>query len=78
MSEAAVIGASDAYRGETVIAFVSAEAGAALDAATLKSFCRERLAAYKCPAEIHIMAELPKTATGKVTRITLKQELAAR
>ena len=76
--EAAVVGAPDAYRGETVIAFVSAEAGAALDAGTLTRFCRERLAAYKCPAEIHIMAELPKTATGKITRNTLKQDLRAR
>jgi long-chain acyl-CoA synthetase len=76
--EAAVVGAPDAYRGETVIAFVSAEAGASLDEAKLKGFCRTRLAAYKCPAEIHIMAELPKTATGKITRITLKQDLAAR
>ena len=76
--EAAVVGAPDAYRGETVIAFVSAEAGAALDAAALKRFCRERLAAYKCPAEIHVMAELPKTATGKITRIALKQDLRTR
>jgi long-chain acyl-CoA synthetase len=76
--EAAVVGAPDAYRGETVIAFVSAEAGAALDATALTRFCRERLAAYKCPAEIHIMAELPKTATGKITRNTLKQDLKPR
>jgi long-chain acyl-CoA synthetase len=76
--EAAVVGAPDAYRGETVIAFVSAEAGATLDAATLTRFCRERLAAYKCPTEIHIMSELPKTATGKITRITLKQDLRTR
>ena len=48
--EAAVTGAPDAYRGETVIAFVSAEPGAVLDVAALARFCRERLAAYKCPA----------------------------
>jgi long-chain acyl-CoA synthetase len=76
--EAAVVGAPDAYRGETVIAFVSAETGAALDATALTRFCRERLAAYKCPAEIHVMAELPKTATGKITRIALKQDLRTR
>ena len=76
--EAAVVGAPDAYRGETVIAFVSAEAGATLDVAALAAFCRERLAAYKCPAEIHIMAELPRTATGKITRITLKQDPRSR
>jgi long-chain acyl-CoA synthetase len=74
--EAAVVGAPDAYRGETVIAFVSAEVGADLDAAALSSFCRERLAAYKCPVEFRIVSELPKTATGKITRNILKQGLA--
>jgi long-chain acyl-CoA synthetase len=73
--EAAVIGAPDAYRGETVIAFVSAEPGAVLDVAVLAQFCRERLAAYKCPARINVLPELPKTASGKITRNTLKQDL---
>jgi long-chain acyl-CoA synthetase len=70
--EAAVVGAPDAYRGETVIAFVSAEPGAVLDVTALAQFCRERLAAYKCPAVINILPELPKTASGKITRNTLK------
>lgn len=71
--EAAVVGAPDAYRGETVIAFVSAQPGVALDSAALARFCRERLAAYKCPTRIEILPELPKTASGKITRNTLKQ-----
>ncbi len=73
--EAAVVGAPDAYRGETVIAFVSPQPGAALDADALKAFCREKLAAYKCPARIDILPELPKTASGKITRNVLKDEL---
>ena len=75
MREAAVVGAPITYRGETVIAFVSAEPGARLDIAALARFCRERLAAYKCPAEITVIADLPKTATGKITRSALKKEL---
>jgi long-chain acyl-CoA synthetase len=70
--EAAVVGAPDAYRGETVIAFVSPEPGVELDPAALAKFCRDRLAAYKCPAQINILPELPKTASGKITRIALK------
>ncbi|HXT09434.1 MAG TPA: AMP-binding protein [Roseiarcus sp.] len=73
--EAAVIGAPDPYRGETVIAFVSAKPETTLDIATLSRFCRERLAAYKCPVEIRIVADLPKTATGKITRNTLRDAL---
>jgi long-chain acyl-CoA synthetase len=73
--EAAVNGAPDAYRGETVIAFVSAEPGAVMDVTALAQFRRERLAAYKCPVRINILPELPKTASGKITRNTLKQDL---
>jgi long-chain acyl-CoA synthetase len=72
--EAAVVGAPDAYRGETVIAFVSAEPGATLDVAALAAYCRERLAAFKQPTEIRVLEELPKTATGKITRNTLKRD----
>jgi long-chain acyl-CoA synthetase len=70
--EAAVVGAPDAYRGETVIAFVSADPDVVLDIAALARFCRERLAAYKCPVRISILPELPKTASGKITRNTSK------
>jgi long-chain acyl-CoA synthetase len=44
--------------------------------AALSRFCRERLAAYKCPTQIRVMPELPKTETGKITRNTLKQIFA--
>ncbi len=76
--EAAVVGAPDSYRGETVIAFVSPKPGAAIDVEALSRFCRERLAAYKCPAEIRVVDELPKTATGKITRNTLREYVRSR
>jgi long-chain acyl-CoA synthetase len=71
--EAAVVGAPDPYRGETVVACVSVEPGTTLDVTELSRFCRERLAAYKCPTQIRVMPELPKTETGKITRNTLKR-----
>jgi long-chain acyl-CoA synthetase len=76
--EAAVVGAPDSYRGETVVAFVSASSGVRLDVAAPSGFCRERLAAYKCPVEIRVVEELPKTATGKITRNTLRDEIRSR
>jgi long-chain acyl-CoA synthetase len=76
--EAAVVGAPDSYRGETVVAFVSASAGFHIDVTALSGFCRERLAAYKCPVEIRVVEELPKTATGKITRNTLRDEIRNR
>jgi long-chain acyl-CoA synthetase len=70
--EAAVVGAPDNYRGETVLAYVSAESGARLDVEAISSFCRERLAAYKCPRQFIVLDDLPKTATGKIMRNVLK------
>lgn len=73
--EAAVVGAPDAYRGETVVAFVSARGGQQLDPNTLLRHCRDRLAAYKCPTAVHVLDALPKTETGKITRVTLARAL---
>ncbi|WP_336670472.1 long-chain-fatty-acid--CoA ligase [Tsukamurella sp. USMM236] len=69
--EAAVVGRPDDRLGEEVVAFVVLRPGANADAAALTAFSRERLAAYKYPREIHLLAELPKGGTGKI----LKREL---
>ena len=42
----------------------------------LVAFCRERLAAFKCPKIIHIVDEIPRTATGKVQRRIVSAALA--
>ena len=68
----------DRKKGETVVAFVSANPGVLIDVTALSHFCRERLAAYKCPVEIRVVEELPKTATGKITRNTLRDEIRSR
>ncbi|THA67633.1 long-chain fatty acid--CoA ligase [Streptomyces sp. A0958] len=70
--EAAVVGVPDAYRGETVRAYVSLRPGASADPAELGAYCKERLAAYKYPREVEILAELPKTASGKILRRELR------
>lgn len=71
--EAAVVGAPDAYRGETVHAFISLRPGHATEPAELIGFCRERMAAYKYPRAITMLEELPKTATGKILRRELRE-----
>lgn len=75
VSEAAVVALSDAKRGETPIAFVSPADGAALDTAELLRHCRQRLADYKLPREIRVMKSLPRTATGKIAKLELKNLL---
>jgi long-chain acyl-CoA synthetase len=71
--EAAVVGVPDEYRGETVKAFVSLRPAAEASAEELVAFCRQRLAAYKYPRQIEVLAELPKTASGKILRRELKE-----
>ncbi|OKJ97001.1 acyl-CoA synthetase [Streptomyces sp. CB03234] len=70
--EAAVVGVPDAYRGETVKAYVSLRPGASAEPAELSAYCEQRLAAYKYPREVEILPELPKTTSGKILRRELR------
>ncbi|WP_375003795.1 hypothetical protein [Aeromicrobium sp. CTD01-1L150] len=71
--EAAVVGVPEEYRGETVLAFVSLKPGAAVTESELIDYCRDRMAAYKYPRSVEFVAELPKTASGKILRRTLRE-----
>jgi long-chain acyl-CoA synthetase len=70
--EAAVVGVPDSYRGETVKAFISTVQNVELDIESLLAHCRTNLAAYKVPRAVEILAELPKTVTGKIQRVALR------
>ena len=72
VQEAAVVGEPDDYRGETVAAHVVLRPGADATVEELIAHCRERLAVYKAPHVIHLVDELPKTASGKVLRRELR------
>jgi len=71
--EAAVIGAPDADGLVKTKAFVVLKAGEHADEAELKAFVKDRLAPYKYPRAIEFIAELPKTATGKIQRFRLRE-----
>jgi long-chain acyl-CoA synthetase len=70
--EAAVVGVGDAYRGETVRAYVSLRPGAGAEPEELIGHCKERLAAYKYPRQVEILDDLPKTTSGKILRRELR------
>jgi long-chain acyl-CoA synthetase len=74
VAEAAVAGVPDAYRGETVKAYVVPIEGAKLTVEEIIAYCRENLAPYKVPRLIEFRAELPKTMIGKVLRRALVEE----
>jgi benzoate-CoA ligase len=71
--EAAVIGKEDAEGLTKTKAFVVVKAGASTTEDELKAFVKERLAPYKYPRFIEFVAELPKTATGKIQRFKLRE-----
>lgn len=73
VAEAAVVGIPDMNRGEAVKAFVALKQENGVSAEDLIAFCKENLAPYKVPAEIDVLAELPKNSTGKILRRELKK-----
>jgi len=75
--EAAVIGVADADGLTKTKAFVVLKPGQRADEAELKAFVKDRLAPYKYPRSIEFIAELPKTATGKIQRFRLRDREAA-
>ena len=76
--EAAVIGVVDAEGLTKTKAFVVLKSDAQAREADLKAFVKDRLAAYKYPRQIEFVAELPKTATGKIQRFKLRERETTR
>jgi benzoate-CoA ligase len=74
--EAAVIGAPDADGLVKTKAYVVLKPGALADEGELQRFVKDRLAPYKYPRAIEFVADLPKTATGKIQRFRLREREA--
>ena len=78
VSNAAVIGVPDDYWGEKVTAIVEPRPDAGVATGTLTAeideLCEGRLAAYKKPKRIEIVAELPRNSYGKVLKTELREE----
>ena len=75
--ESAVVGSRDASGLEQTVAFLVPRQGATIDPESIEAHCRARMAAFKRPRIVHVVAELPKTATGKIQRFALRDRLDA-
>ncbi len=73
--EAAVVAAPDATWGEHPCAFIDLKPGALLSPDAVIDFCRANMARFKVPRTV-IFGPLPKTATGKIQKYTLRQRAA--
>jgi long-chain acyl-CoA synthetase len=68
VKEVAVIGVKDESRGEVPKAFLLIHEGMTIEDKELRAFCREKLAGYKVPKYFEVLADLPRTPTGKVLK----------
>ena len=66
--EAAVVGIADKLRGQVGSAFLVLEEGTVFDKHALKEYLQNKLALYKVPREFHVIAEMPKSQTGKILK----------
>lgn len=76
--EVGVAGIPDAYRGETVKAWIVLKPGQQADVEEIRGWCKERLAPFKVPTHVEFRDEIPKTTVGKILRRELvKQHVEA-
>ncbi len=76
VAAAASIGVPDQLYGEEVAAFVVLKEGWEASEQELITFCRERLADYKCPKTVRLVEDIPKGPTGKLLKRELSRKIA--
>jgi long-chain acyl-CoA synthetase len=73
--DCAVVGVPHEHLGEVPALFVVARAGRAVETEALLAHCRAQLSAYKVPHAVHVVAEIPRTGSGKIIRYKLREAL---
>ena len=74
VAEAAIIGVPDARWGETGKAIIVLKPNATLDEATVIAHCLKHLAKFKIPQSVEFIDVLPRNATGKVLKRSLREQ----
>ena len=78
MLDAAVVGVPDERWGERPMAFIVLREGEALSTDEVRAHCRARLAAFKAPDRVEFVTGLPRSASGKVLKRELRDEISAK
>ncbi|MGV3772648.1 MAG: long-chain-fatty-acid--CoA ligase [Verrucomicrobiales bacterium] len=73
IKEAAVVSKPDHRKGEQPVGFVSLFENIEFDEIQLLHFLRDHLADYKVPHHVHVLPQLPRNATGKILKTTLRK-----
>jgi long-chain acyl-CoA synthetase len=74
VQEAAVYGVAAGAQGEKVVVAIVLKAGTTLTAEDVIAYCRQNIAAYKVPARVDIVKDLPKSPSGKLLKRVLRQQ----
>ena len=74
VAEAAVVGVPDEWKGEGIVGFAVLRPGATVDPAAVCTTVAEILGPMFRPREVRLVAELPKTQSGKIVRRLLRQK----
>ena len=69
----AVVGVPDKHFGEELCAWIVVKDGTALDDATVREYCKGRIAHYKVPKYIRFVDAFPTTVTGKIQKYLIRK-----
>lgn len=75
VAEAQVVGIKDLIKGEEVVACIALKQGGNISEEQIINFCKENIATYKAPRYVKFFDALPKTVTGKLEKVTLRNIL---
>jgi len=75
--DCAVVGMAHEHLGEVPALFVVPRPGQTIDNEALLAHCRTQLSAYKVPQTVKLIAEIPRTGSGKIIRYKLREILKA-
>jgi long-chain acyl-CoA synthetase len=72
--DCAVVGAPHEHLGEVPVLFVVPRPGRTIESEALLAHCRTHLSAYKVPLMVRLIAEIPRTGSGKIIRYKLREQ----
>ena len=75
--DCAVVGAPHEHLGEVPVLFVVPRPGHTFENEALLNHCRAQLSAYKVPHSVQVIAEIPRTGSGKIIRYKLRDLIKA-
>ncbi len=76
VSDCAVVGMPHPHLGEEPVVFVVPAPGGVVAESDVIEHCRTKLSSYKVPKAVHLVAEIPRTGSGKIMRFRLRETLS--